>query len=191
QVQVPRQVCSNQPVAVQQPRSGAGSVIGAVAGGLLGNTIGGGSGRAAATVLGVVGGAVVGDRIEGNSVAQVQNVTSCTTQVTLENRTVGYNVAYEYAGNQYSVQMPQDPGPTIRLQLSPVGSNMAPPAADAYAAGTYPGGGIPILNQVIVPSTVAYPVYYGNPYYYPSVGVSLGIGYGYHHGYGHRGHYRY
>ncbi|MBI2771866.1 MAG: glycine zipper 2TM domain-containing protein [Burkholderiales bacterium] len=191
QVQVPRQVCSNQPVAVQQPRSGAGTAIGAIAGGLLGNTIGGGSGRAAATVLGVIGGAVVGDRIEGNgNVAQVQNVASCTTQTTLENRTVAYNVTYEYAGQQYSVQMPQDPGPTIRLQLSPVGASTTPPAADPYASGVYPQGvypqGVQPLPQVIMPSTVAYPSYYASPYYYPPVGVSLGIGY--YRGYGHRGH---
>jgi len=43
-----------------------GTVIGGVAGGLLGNTIGGGSGRAAATVLGAVGGAVIGNRIAKN-----------------------------------------------------------------------------------------------------------------------------
>ena len=45
----------------------AGTVIGAVAGGLLGNQIGGGSGRAAATILGAVGGGIVGNRIAANS----------------------------------------------------------------------------------------------------------------------------
>ena len=49
QVAVPRQVCSDQPMAVQQPNSGAGAVVGGIAGGALGNTIGHGSGRAAAT----------------------------------------------------------------------------------------------------------------------------------------------
>ena len=44
----------------------AGTVIGGVAGGLLGNTVGGGSGRAAATVLGAIGGAVIGNRIAKN-----------------------------------------------------------------------------------------------------------------------------
>src|SRR5215218_1288238 len=56
QVAVPRQVCSNQPVAVQQPNSGAGAVMGGIAGGAMGNAIGGGSGRAAATVIGLIGG---------------------------------------------------------------------------------------------------------------------------------------
>lgn len=44
----------------------AGTLIGGVAGGLLGNTVGGGGGRAAATVLGAVGGAVIGNRIARN-----------------------------------------------------------------------------------------------------------------------------
>jgi outer membrane lipoprotein SlyB len=37
-----------------------------VLGGLLGNQIGGGSGRQLATVAGAVGGAVVGNQVEGN-----------------------------------------------------------------------------------------------------------------------------
>lgn len=130
QVAVPRQVCSNQPVAVQQPKSGAGAVMGALAGGAMGNAIGDGGGRAAATILGLVGGALLGDRIEGSPGAQVQNVQQCSTQTFYENRTVAYNVTYEYAGKQYSVQMPQDPGPYVRLQITPVGgsTSAAPPA---------------------------------------------------------------
>lgn len=46
--------------------SGVGMVGGAVVGGVLGNQIGGGSGRAAATVLGAVGGAVAGNKIAEN-----------------------------------------------------------------------------------------------------------------------------
>jgi uncharacterized protein YcfJ len=189
QVQVPRQVCTNQPVSVQQPRSGAGAAIGALAGGILGNTVGGGSGRAAATVLGVVGGAVVGDRVEGNGYPQqVQTMQQCTTQTYLENRTVGYNVTYEYAGRQYTVQMPNDPGPTVRLQVTPVAEGgSAPPLQAAEAQGVDPvvsaSAGIPILMA----PTVVYPAYYPRPYYYPPVGVSLNLGYS--RGWGH-GHWR-
>lgn len=43
---------------------GIGTVGGAVVGGLLGNQVGGGSGRAAATAAGVVGGAIVGNQID-------------------------------------------------------------------------------------------------------------------------------
>jgi outer membrane lipoprotein SlyB len=46
--------------------SGLGAAGGAVLGGLLGNQIGGGTGRQLATVAGAVGGAVVGNQVEGN-----------------------------------------------------------------------------------------------------------------------------
>jgi outer membrane lipoprotein SlyB len=46
--------------------SGLGAAGGAVIGGLLGNQIGGGTGRQLATVAGAVGGAVVGNQVEGN-----------------------------------------------------------------------------------------------------------------------------
>lgn len=121
QVAVPRQVCSNQQVVVNQPgaTTGAGAVIGGVAGGALGNQIGHGSGRAAATVVGVIGGAMLGNAIEGNQAqaSQVQNVQNCTTQTFYENRTNGYSVRYEYGGREYQTQMPYDPGPNLRVQV--------------------------------------------------------------------------
>lgn len=120
QVAVPRQVCTTQQVAVEQPRSGAGALLGAVAGGAAGNAIGDGSGRAAATVIGIVGGAILGNRIEGSPGTRMQDQTVCTTQTLYENRTSGYNVTYEYAGRQYQVQLPQDPGPTLRVQVTPL-----------------------------------------------------------------------
>jgi uncharacterized protein YcfJ len=204
QVAVPRQVCNYQPMAVQQPTSGAGGVVGALAGGAIGNQIGHGDGRAAATILGVVGGALLGNRIESNnSGAQVQNVQNCTTQTSYENRTVGYNVVYEYAGKQYNVQMPNDPGPTIRLQLTPMGSNSAAPDESAGEQGLIvappmaQAPGQPIAQVITMAPSAAYPAYYGNPYYaapyyaapyyaapyYPPVGLSLNFGYS--SGYGH------
>lgn len=200
QVAVPRQVCSNQPVAVQQPKSGAGAVMGALAGGAMGNAIGDGGGRAAATILGLVGGAMLGDRIEGSPGAQVQNVQQCSTQTFYENRTVAYNVTYEYAGKQYSVQMPQDPGPFVRLQITPVGgsTSAAPefqhPQAPLAQAPLQQGTTIIESGVVTVPSTVvypaAYPAVYPAPYYrpyYAPIGLSLNLGYsrGYHRGGGH------
>jgi len=120
QVSIPRQVCSTEQVTTQQPKSGAGAVMGAIAGGAMGNAVGGGNGKTAATMLGLFGGAILGDKIEGAPAAQTQDVQRCTTQTFYENRTVAYNVVYEYAGKQYSVQMPSDPGPTIALQITPV-----------------------------------------------------------------------
>ncbi len=123
QVGQPRNVCTTEQVAVAQPKSGAGALMGAIAGGAMGNAVGAGAGRAAATMIGIMGGAIVGDNIEGAPMARTQNVQHCSTQTFFENRTVAYNVVYEYAGKQYSVQMPNDPGPTVQLQITPVGAN--------------------------------------------------------------------
>jgi len=49
----------NQPI-------NAGTVIGGIAGGVIGHQIGSGGGKTAATVLGTIGGAVVGNQIEKN-----------------------------------------------------------------------------------------------------------------------------
>ncbi len=137
QVSVPRQVCAQEVVQVQSQtpgtKSGAGALMGAVAGGVTGNAIGSGNGRAAATILGFIGGAILGDRIEGASPGLVstsqQTINRCSTQNFIENRTTGYQVVYEYAGKQYSVQMPQDPGPSIQLQVAPVQQILPRPVA--------------------------------------------------------------
>ncbi|MDR3367862.1 hypothetical protein [Rhodoferax sp.] len=183
QVGVPRQVCTTEQVAVAQPKSGAGAALGAIAGGAIGNASTHGPGQAAATMLGIVGGAVLGDRIEGPGNTQVQDVQRCSTQTFYENRTTAYNVVYEYAGKRYTVQMPQDPGPTLQLQVTPVGSLPATSNVTTQA---------PIYDvqpaQVIV-TQPAYPVYYPQPYY-PPVSLSFGLGYwGGNFGHGH-GHWR-
>jgi len=41
---------------------------------------------------------------------------ACSTQTVYESRTVGYNVVYDLGGKRYTVQLPQDPGPTLRIQ---------------------------------------------------------------------------
>lgn len=70
-VQAPRAVCgtcgtvqSVQPVSVKGNGSGLGVAGGAVAGGLLGHQMGGGSGKTALTVLGAIGGALAGNEVE-------------------------------------------------------------------------------------------------------------------------------
>ncbi len=180
QVAVPRQVCSQQPMVMQQGTTGGGGIMGALIGGALGNAIGGGSGRAAATALGIVGGAMVGNSAEANAGYQTQNVQQCGTQTTYENRAVGYNVTYEYAGRQYQAQMPHDPGPTIQLQVTPVGAGTgqdsyayAPPPPDQGVVMAPPQPGY----VVAAPQYVAPAYYQPRPYYYPPVGISLNLGY--------------
>lgn len=201
QVNSPRQVCATEPVAVQRPRSGAGALMGAIAGGAMGNAIGGGMGTVAATMLGIVGGAAIGDNLEGGQTAQVQNAQHCTTQNYVENRPVAYNVVYEFGGKQYSVQMPNDPGPTVQLQVSPVGSN--PQRAQVADNATYsqpvysqPTYAQPVYSQPVYTQptyVVAAPPVYSS-YYQPNyvVPFALGLGFGYLGGYGGhgRGHWR-
>ncbi len=216
QVAVPRQVCSNQQVQVQSQKSGAGGIMGAVAGGAIGNSIGGGDGRAVATLLGILGGAMLGDRIEGGGQTQTQNVQNCTTQTFYENRTTAYNVVYEFNGKQYSVQMPQDPGPTLRLQITPVAASVPTQPVQQYApqvqssvsdnSGYVPFESAQAVIQYVQPQQVivqqaAPQVVYAAPQvvytlpvrpYYPPIGVNLNLGWssGGHWNNGHNGHHR-
>ena len=119
-VGIPQQVCSDRQVEVQGQKSGAGAVLGAIAGGAIGNSIGRGPGRDATTAIGIVGGAVVGNNIEGGPPNTVQTVRQCATQTVYQDRVVAYNVLYEYAGKQYSVQSPKDPGPYLSVQIVPI-----------------------------------------------------------------------
>lgn len=127
QVVVPRQVCQEQVVIVPGQKSGAGAIVGGIAGGAMGNAVGNGSGRALATMIGLVGGAVLGNSIEGGGQDRTETVQQCHTQNFYENRTVAYNVVYEYAGRQYTTQMPQDPGQFVRLSVTPVFNPPPPP----------------------------------------------------------------
>lgn len=166
QVAVPREVCSDERVTYQGQPSGAGALLGGIAGGAAGNAIGNGSGRAAATVIGLVGGAMLGNRIEGPGQPYTETYRQCGTQTFLENRTVAYNVVYEYAGRQYNVQMPQDPGPYIRLNVSPADA-LPPPV---YAPPVYnsapiyrPQAGYYPSNTRITIGTQFYPRYHVSP----------------------------
>ncbi|HSV78651.1 MAG TPA: glycine zipper 2TM domain-containing protein [Ramlibacter sp.] len=198
QVAVPRQLCGQQPMVVQRQPSGAGSLLGAIAGAGVGNTIGHGSGHAAAIGIGAVAGALIGNNIESGG-AYTQMVPQCTTETSYENRTVAWNVTYEYAGREYTVQMPYDPGPTVRLQVSPVGAQGGgyPPVAQAPLVTAPPP--LTVMPAVVYGAAPAYPAYpaaypaypypaYG-PMYRPYPPISLSFGYVYHRG-GHRHRWR-
>lgn len=209
QVAVPRQVCNNQQVITESPKSGGGALLGAIAGGAAGNAIGNGGGRALATMIGVFGGAIVGDRIEGPGAQQVQNVQQCSTQTFYENRTSQFNVVYEYQGQQYTTQMASDPGQFVRLQVTPVGAlNAAPqpgfqqpsfqgtqpqtylqpaPAQPNYIQPQPQAYAQPEVSTIVyqqAPQVIYAQPYYQRPYYAP-IGLSLNLGYSRGFGYGH------
>ena len=173
QVAMPREVCSDQQVTHQGQKSGAGALIGGIAGGAMGNAIGDGGGRAAATVIGLIGGAMLGNRIEGPSQPYTETYRQCGTQTFYENRTVAYDVVYEYAGRQYRTQMPQDPGRFVRLNVTPADAMPPPPVVyPSYRPQT----------QYVEPSTR---ITIGTTYYPSYPGNRWGPGYPYprHDGY--------
>lgn len=97
----------------------AGTVIGALAGGVIGHQVGGGRGRDLATVAGAVGGGYAGKKIQ-------QDRQDRDTYVTTERRCrtvkepvedVAYDVVYEYLGQTHQVRLDHDPGDRIELPV--------------------------------------------------------------------------
>ena len=190
-VPVPRQVCSDARQFVQQQPSGAGSLIGAIAGGLLGNSVGAGFGRAAATGLGVVAGSVIGNRVEAdtNPVAEVP-VRRCRTVNNIETRVVGYDVMYDYAGQRYSTRMARDPGTQFAISLQPADgtARALPVPAEAEATTTpLPPAYYEPLPQTAYTAPTYTPYYapygyYTGPAVYAAPIISIGFGLGYYGG---------
>jgi uncharacterized protein YcfJ len=125
QVRTPRQECRTEYVQqqVQPQRSAGGSVVGGIAGALLGSQVGSGNGKVAAAAAGAIAGAVVGDHVDndGRNYApqtQEQAVRQCRTVESVEQRTNGYDVTYDYHGHTYNTVMNSDPGNRIRLHIS-------------------------------------------------------------------------
>ena len=185
-VGVPRQVCSTEPMLLDTAPTGGGALAGAVVGGLAGNSIGGGGGQVIATMLGFLAGSVIGDRIEAGRSPQLFDVEHCSVQNFTENRTVGWDVEYEYAGRQYAARLPNDPGASVPLEITAVGATpiaavavplstyARPDEAPLYPGSAYPGPPYPANG---------YPVYSPRPAY---VGppVSIGLGFTYFGGHG-------
>ena len=198
---VAQRVCSNERQVVPAQQTGAGSVLGMIAGGVIGNTIGGGSGRALATGVGAVAGAVVGNQIEANTAVAAGTevpVQRCQVVNTSQERTIGYDVMYEYHGQRYSTRVDHNPGSRLEVVR---GSDGVPTPVAAATPQTQPqyGQPVPTYGQAPVyapaPAAPVYaPVYAPAPvYYYPAPvyapvyvnpypAVSIGFGYygGYH-----------
>lgn len=125
QIRTPRRECRTDYVQtqVQPQRSQGGTVVGGIAGALLGSQVGSGNGKVAAAAAGAIAGAMVGDHVEndgrgGYAGTQEQAVQRCRTVESMEQRTNGYDVTYDYRGHTYTTVMPRDPGNRIRLRVS-------------------------------------------------------------------------
>ena len=130
-VSVPREECNSHWVNETRRTGGreyGGAVVGGVAGALLGNQVGKGHGREAATALGAVVGAFAGDRIANRDRWEQyeevpREVTSCRTVSDVQTRLSGYRVNYEYRGQQFTTLMRENPEPSLQVRVSvdPVG----------------------------------------------------------------------
>ncbi|EJQ2006050.1 glycine zipper 2TM domain-containing protein [Cronobacter sakazakii] len=121
-VKTPRQECRNVTVThrrpVQDENRLTGSVLGAVAGGVIGHQFGGGRGRDVATVVGALGGGYAGNQIqahlqEGDTYTTTQQ--RCKTVYDKSEKMLGYDVTYRIGEEQGKIRMDNDPGSRIPL----------------------------------------------------------------------------
>lgn len=122
-VKTPRQECKEVVVKEAKPSGDdkkiLGTVAGAVVGGVLGNQIGGGTGKTLATVAGATGGALAGRKIqEGQQQkkAQPEVEKKCTTVEETSEKILGYDVTYRLDGKEGKVRMSSRPGDRIPVK---------------------------------------------------------------------------
>lgn len=108
---------------------GGGTVLGAIVGGALGNQVGKGDGRKAATLAGaLIGGSIGHDSARRNGYGYYESdggyysrgyEERCRTETRWrgEREVVGYNVTYRYAGRTYRTQLDHDPGERLRVRV--------------------------------------------------------------------------
>lgn len=110
------QVVVQRRAPVQDEKRIAGTVLGGLAGGLLGSQIGGGSGQKAATVIGAAGGAYAGNQVQkGMQQRDTNSATErrCKTVNVRSEKRVGYDVTYRFEGKEDTVRMSFNPGQQI------------------------------------------------------------------------------
>ncbi|UXI67288.1 glycine zipper 2TM domain-containing protein [Tahibacter amnicola] len=131
---VSREVCYDEPVTryhsghVSRRDTTGPTILGAVVGGALGNQVGKGDGRKAATIAGaVIGGSIGhesarrrGDYHETRGYYTQDYETRCRRQTNYRaNReVVGYRVTYRYHGDIYHTTMDHHPGNRLRVRVN-------------------------------------------------------------------------
>jgi uncharacterized protein YcfJ len=126
-ISTPRKECTvetvNETRRIGGDRNYGGAVIGGIAGALLGNQVGGGHGKEAATAAGAVIGALTGDNLDNRDRTVREEVVPrevqrCQTVDDWQERLTGYRVSYEYQGQRYITVMDRDPGRRLPVQVS-------------------------------------------------------------------------
>lgn len=122
-VTTPREVCEDVVVTKKAPVKDehkiAGTAIGAVVGGLLGNQIGGGSGKKIATVAGAAAGGYAGNKVQGNMQDKDTYTTTerrCQTVTDSSENVIGYDVVYMIGDKEGKVRMNEKPGIRIPVE---------------------------------------------------------------------------
>ncbi|GAL59213.1 MULTISPECIES: glycine zipper 2TM domain-containing protein [Enterobacteriaceae] len=121
-VKTPRKECRNVTVThrrpVQDENRLTGSVLGAVAGGVIGHQFGGGRGKDVATVVGALGGGYAGNQVQG-AMQERDTYTStqqrCKTVYDKSEKMLGYDVTYKIGDQHGKIRMENDPGTQIPL----------------------------------------------------------------------------
>ena len=132
---VNQEVCYDEPVNRYRPgytyyhRDTTGpTVLGALVGGALGNQVGKGDGRKAATIAGaVIGGSIGHESAERHGGYGYYNsgyyergyATRCRTETDWRGRdeVVAFNVTYRYDGRTYHTTLDHDPGRSLRVRV--------------------------------------------------------------------------
>lgn len=121
--EVPREVCEDVAVTKQKPVKDEhkllGTVGGAVVGGLIGNQIGGGSGKKIATVAGAAAGGYAGNKVQGNmqkNDTYTEMEQRCHTVMDTREEVIGYNVSYRLGEQTGEVRMDEKPGSRIPVE---------------------------------------------------------------------------
>lgn len=124
----PPQPCYEEQVPVDasaadnaQAKRGIATVIGAFIGGLFGNQVGKGKGRAAATVVGAVAGGAVGNHLAAADTADAPPRYTmqrhCPPAAVSARKANAYDVEYRYRGDVYTSRLSYDPGDRMRVRV--------------------------------------------------------------------------
>jgi uncharacterized protein YcfJ len=95
----------------------AGTAVGAVAGGVLGHQVGSGRGNTMATVGGALLGGLIGNRVHNNRNDDNgdYDMGRCRVLAARGASPSGYDVRYEYRGQEFVTRLDHDPGRYVRL----------------------------------------------------------------------------
>ncbi len=100
-------------------RVGAGTALGAVAGGVIGHQVGSGRGNDVATIGGALLGGLIGNKVENerreDRATSDFDLNDCRTVALDGGSLQGYDVRYVYNGQEYTARMASDPGRRLVL----------------------------------------------------------------------------